>query len=129
MAIKKRLAAMGAAVMMMASMAVINASAAYQNYTLSVSHPSVPVYFTTTRAGRYYVQLRVGTKSAGSTVTCDGYVYRNNVWNYIVSVSTSSTNTVENSGSWEQINSGLDARNTVSINPKNGNAEGATNGY
>lgn len=129
MKIKKRLAAIGVAVMMTFSTAAINASAAYQNYTVNASHSSVPFYFKTTQFGKYTVNLRIGSISDNSTVTCTGYVYVNNVWATIVILNKSSIGESSKYGTSNQIYPEFDGRNIISISPTNGTSVGATNGY
>jgi len=58
----------------------------------------------------------------------DGYVYRNGVWNYIVSL-TKSSGSGQNTGTWYQISPSNSARNIVSLTNTSGRASGSTSGY
>lgn len=128
MTIKKRLAAMGTAIMMMASMAAISADAASQSYNLNASSKSASLYFSTTQSGKYTASLTVNSIASGTTVSCVGYVYINNGWTVVVSdLSKSNTGTASKTGSSNKITAGLDARNTLTIS--SGSASGSTNGY
>lgn len=126
----KKIAAMGAAVMMAVSMMSVNASAVnYKNYALHYT-PTAPssdnvssqtLTFTTTQSQKYTVSTTV-TSRLNTDVTVGGYVWRNNTWNYIVYTTNAQTKT----GSWYQISSGLSSKNVASIEIS---SSYSTNGY
>ena len=120
---------MGAAVMMMSSMA-IGASAADSKAFSLRNTPGAPssdnvtsktLNFKTTQSGKYTTYTKL-TASKNTTVTTKGYVWKNNTWNLI----TTST------GTWYQITVGMNAKNVVSITKnasKATSASGSTSGY
>ena len=133
--ILKRIAAMGAPVMMMSSMA-IGASAADSKAFSLRNTPGAPssdnvtsktLNFKTTQSGKYTTYTKL-TASKNTTVTTKCYVWKNNTWNLI----TTSTGTQKTTGSWYQITVGMNAKNVVSITKnasKATSASGSTFGY
>ena len=132
----KRIAAVGAAMVMAVSMMGVGASAvSYKEYALhntpmassgdNVS--SQTLTFSTTQAQKYTVSTTV-TSKLNTDVKVHGYVWRNNTWNLVVYT----TNAQTQKGSWYQISSGLSSKNVASITTSSSystNGYGKTKGY